>query len=211
MLGGCTSSFLFGFAPFFIAHAQEALVQPGYVDNWFAKPPLPNNLKWARAQATQQYQNNQVAYKAKGWPTYPNGAYRQAYDYAANSPPIDDWKAGSEPGYTSVAGGKGWGNSSSTGSSGSGSGGSYGSSSASPASSAGAPAASPPSGSPAPAMSSLRVSLAPEQPVTLPQHPESEYAQPSSSTGASSPASSVSNSDGFKNYNDRGEECDPEL
>lgn len=57
----------------------------------------------------QQWKNNQVAYKAKGWPTYPQGAYKTQRD-ETTSPPITDWVPGQEPAWTPILGGKGWGN-----------------------------------------------------------------------------------------------------
>lgn len=88
----------------------QGLPQPAYQSkNWFATPPLANNLKWAQDTAMEQYKNNQAAYAAKGWPTYPNGAYNPKRD-DTTSPPISDWVYGQEPSYIPIAGGKGWGN-----------------------------------------------------------------------------------------------------
>ena len=96
---------------FFMKCWADGLPQPAYQDNnWFTSPPLANNLKWAQDTATEQYKNNQVAYAAKGWPTYPNGAYDPKRD-DTTSPPITDWVPGLEPKYQPIAGGKGWGNS----------------------------------------------------------------------------------------------------
>ena len=70
---------------------------------------MVNNLAWAQASQTQQTQNNQVAYAANGWPTYPNGAYATTRD-DTTSPPITDWAPGdATPAWSPVAGGKGWG------------------------------------------------------------------------------------------------------
>ena len=98
---------------FFMKCWADGLAQPAYQnnDNWFTTPSLPNNLKWAQDTATTQFKNNQVAYAAKGWPTYPNGAYNPKRD-DTTSPPISDWVPGQEPNYQPIAGGKGWGNSS---------------------------------------------------------------------------------------------------
>ena len=89
---------------------QKGLPQPAYQgNNWFTSPALPNNLQWAQATAMQQYQNNQAAYPGNGWPVYPNGGYNTERD-SKISPPISDWSSGDQvPGYTPVAGGKGWG------------------------------------------------------------------------------------------------------
>ena len=54
----------------------------------------------------QQYKNNQQAYAAKGWPTYPNGGYNTT----RVAEPLTDWVKGDEPCYEPIAGGKGWGN-----------------------------------------------------------------------------------------------------
>lgn len=62
----------------------------------------------------QQHKNNQVAYKAKGWPTYPQGAYNTHRD-STTSPPITDWVPGQEPAWAPIAGGKGFGNPQGTG------------------------------------------------------------------------------------------------
>ena len=53
----------------------------------------------------EQYQNNQKAYPAKGWPVYPNGGYNTT----RVADPITDWVKGDEPCYVPIAGGKGWG------------------------------------------------------------------------------------------------------
>ena len=95
---------------FFMKCWADGLPQPAYQgNNWFTRPPLANNLKWAQDTATTQYKNNQVAYAAKGWPTYPNGAYDPKRD-DTTSPPITDWVPGQEPKYQPIANGKGWGN-----------------------------------------------------------------------------------------------------
>lgn len=202
-------------------NVSQALVQPGYADNWFAKPALPNNLKWAQAQAMQQYQNNQVAYKAKGWPTYPNGGYRQASEYAANSPPISDWEAGKEPGYTPVAGGKGWGNGGGSGASESS--GSYGSSppgnstSSADTSAASASAASAPVAS-APVASASAASAAPvfSSPASLAAPAGSSSPSVAAMPGASSPAPSPLTNASVPDTSqvspdDEDDECDSEL
>ncbi|MCJ1257343.1 hypothetical protein MMC24_005168 [Lignoscripta atroalba] len=95
---------------FFMKCWADGIAQPAYQNkqNWFTNPPLPNNLDWAQAAATQQWKNNQAAYPAKGWETYPNGGYNTVRD-DTTSPPISDWNAGSEPSWSPVAGGLGWG------------------------------------------------------------------------------------------------------
>ncbi|MCJ1366320.1 hypothetical protein MMC16_005448 [Acarospora aff. strigata] len=94
---------------FFMKCWADGLAQPAYQSpsNWFTTPALPNNLKWAQDSATKQYSNNQVAYAAKGWPTYPNGAYNPKRD-SETSPPISDWVPGQEPAWSPIAGGKGF-------------------------------------------------------------------------------------------------------
>ena len=77
--------------------------------NWFTTPRLPNNIKWAQGAALQQYNRNQAAYPARGWPTYPQGGYKQPYQYNESSPPITDWIPGQEPSWEPLAGGVGWG------------------------------------------------------------------------------------------------------
>ena len=70
---------------------------------------MTNNLAWAQSSQTQQTQNNQIAYAAKGWPTYPNGAFNPQRDNTT-SPPITDWAPGDPtPASSPIAGGKGWG------------------------------------------------------------------------------------------------------
>ncbi|MCJ1260547.1 hypothetical protein MMC22_000409 [Lobaria immixta] len=97
---------------FFTKCWADALAQPAYqgppANNWFTTPYLPNNIKWAQSTVLQQWKNNQVAYKARGWPTYPQGAYNTHRD-DTTSPPITDWVPGQEPDWTPIAGGKGWG------------------------------------------------------------------------------------------------------
>jgi len=79
---------------FFMKCWADGLPQPAYQgNNWFTTPALVNNLKWAQNTATTQYKNNQAAYAAKGWPTYPNGAYNPKRD-DTTSPPISDWVDG---------------------------------------------------------------------------------------------------------------------
>lgn len=97
---------------FFMKCWADGLPQPAYqntAENWFTTPALPNNLKWAQDTVTQQYKNNQAAYPAKGWETYPDGAYNTKRD-DTTSPPISDWVAGQELAWSPIAGGKGWGN-----------------------------------------------------------------------------------------------------
>ena len=113
----------------------KGTVQPAYTDNWFAQPPLINNLEWAQKSATDQYSKNQISYLNKGWPTYANGAYNPS----GSAAPISDWTPGQEPGYTPIAGGKGFGSG----------GGSGAKSPPSSGSNAGAPAAKASSASPA--------------------------------------------------------------
>ncbi len=84
---------------------DDGLVQPPYKDNWFAKPNIPNNLKWSQSTSMEQYQNNQKSYPAKGWPTYANGGYNTT----RAAEPLSDWVKGEEPCYNPIAGGKGWG------------------------------------------------------------------------------------------------------
>ncbi|KAL9124906.1 MAG: hypothetical protein Q9217_005818 [Psora testacea] len=97
---------------FFMKCWADGMVQPAYTDNWFAQPPYVNNLEWAQAAATEQHKKNQEAYKVKGWPTYENGAYSKG-----EAAPISDWTPGQEPGYTPIAGGKGFGSGGGSGSS----------------------------------------------------------------------------------------------
>ena len=85
---------------------DDGLAQPAYKNNWFTLPNLPNDLHWAQSTALEQYKNNQEAYSAKGWPTYPMGGYNTT----RVDNPIKDWVAGDEPCYEPIAGGKGWGN-----------------------------------------------------------------------------------------------------
>ena len=112
VLGRCKISLLLTFLhSCLIAHLLQGLPQPAYQgNNWFTDPPLPNNLQWAQASQTQQTVNNQGAYAAKGWPTYPNGAYNTERDNTT-SPPISDWAPGDPtPAWSPIAGGEGWGN-----------------------------------------------------------------------------------------------------
>ncbi len=111
VLGRCKGSPSFCYSRFNSDHHyQQGLAQPAYQgNNWFTDPPLVNNLQWAQASQTQQYKNNQVAYAANGWPTYPNGAYDPERDNTT-SPPISDWAPGDQtPAWNPIAGGKGWG------------------------------------------------------------------------------------------------------
>lgn len=94
----------------FNAHiSTQALPQPAYQgNNWFTTPTLPCNLHWSQSTTQIQYDNNQKNYPSKGWPTYPNGGYNPKRD-STTSPEISDWVPGSEPAWSPVAGGKGWG------------------------------------------------------------------------------------------------------
>ncbi|KAI9672326.1 MAG: hypothetical protein M1817_003348 [Caeruleum heppii] len=89
---------------FFTKCWADGLAQPAYTNNgnWFTEPHLPNNLAWSQQTGTLQYNNNQAAYPANGWPTYPNGAYNTT----RVAPPIDDWVPGQEPSWSPIAGGK---------------------------------------------------------------------------------------------------------
>lgn len=101
-----------GFGLFILTMSSQALVQPAYTDNWFAKPALPNNLKWSMTTANDQYAKNQISYPLHDppFPTYDNNSYTPEYD-DKTSPPIPDWAPGDpEPEWCPVAGGKGWGN-----------------------------------------------------------------------------------------------------
>ena len=112
VLGRCKISLLPTFLhSCLVTHLLQGLPQPAYQgNNWFTDPPLPNNLQWAQASQTQQTENNQAAYAAKGWPTYPNGAFNPERDNTT-SPPISDWAPGDPtPAWSPIAGGKGWGN-----------------------------------------------------------------------------------------------------
>ena len=104
----CTS----GFVSSILIMSSQALVQPAYTDNWFAKPALPNNLKWSSTTANDQWAKNQISYPVHDppFPTYDNNAYNPEYD-DKTSPPVPDWAPGdTEPEWCPVAGGKGWGN-----------------------------------------------------------------------------------------------------
>ncbi len=93
---------------FFTKCWADALVQPAYADNWFAQPPIPNNLDWSQQTEYKQYEQNQIAYKAHipPWPQYPNGAYNTTYVDI----PITDWSPTQpDPKWCPIAGGKGWG------------------------------------------------------------------------------------------------------
>ena len=101
-----------GFGSFILIMPSQALVQPAYTDNWFAKPALPNNLKWAITTANDQWAKNQISYPLHHppFPTYDNNSYTPEYD-DKTSPPIPDWAPGEpEPEWCPVAGGMGWGN-----------------------------------------------------------------------------------------------------
>ncbi|KAL8932561.1 MAG: hypothetical protein Q9211_006246 [Gyalolechia sp. 1 TL-2023] len=80
---------------FFMKCWADALPQPAYQspDNWFSTPPIPSNIKWAQQMQEQQWKNNQVSYKDKGLPLYPNGAYRMDRN-DQTAPPIPDWQPG---------------------------------------------------------------------------------------------------------------------
>lgn len=118
VLGRCKGTLSFCYSTFNSDHRyQQGLAQPAYQgNNWFTDPPMTNNLAWAQGTITQQFQNNQVAYAANGWPTYPNGAYDPQRDNTT-SPPITDWAPGDPtPAWSPIAGGKGWGQPNSVGS-----------------------------------------------------------------------------------------------
>ena len=100
------------FGSFILITSSQALVQPAYTDNWFAKPALLNNLEWSQTTAKDQWAKNQISYPLHDppFPTYDNNAYNPEYD-DKTSPPIPDWTPGDpEPEWCPVAGGKGWGN-----------------------------------------------------------------------------------------------------
>ena len=67
---------------------------------------MPNNENgWQGRQDSAQWQNNQDAYKAKGWATYPMGGYM---DHTVQA--ITDWSASDPtPAWEPVAGGRGYG------------------------------------------------------------------------------------------------------
>lgn len=94
---------------FFTKCWADALVQPAYTDNWFAQPPIPNNLDWSQQTGLQQYEQNKIAYKKQipePWPLYPNGFYNATYVDI----PITDWSPTEpDPKWCPIAGGKGWG------------------------------------------------------------------------------------------------------
>ncbi|KAL9607339.1 MAG: hypothetical protein Q9167_007738 [Letrouitia subvulpina] len=93
---------------FFTKCFADGLVQPPYRQNWFAQPPLPNNVEWSQNTQAQQRRNNQLTYPAKKWQLYPNGAYTMVRN-STTSPPLD-WHPGDPvPEWCPVAGGKGWG------------------------------------------------------------------------------------------------------
>ncbi|KAL8992920.1 MAG: hypothetical protein Q9169_006739 [Polycauliona sp. 2 TL-2023] len=96
---------------FFMKCWADGTVQPAYQsdDNWFSTPKLESNINWAQKEQTDQWKNNQVSYKEKGWPLYPNGAFRIGADRAANAPPLDGWEDEPVPEWCPVAGGKGFG------------------------------------------------------------------------------------------------------
>ncbi|KAI9801885.1 MAG: hypothetical protein M1833_002199 [Piccolia ochrophora] len=89
---------------FFMKCWGDGLAPPTYqtYNNWFTEPHLPNNLKFAQTTITQQIRNNNKNYPARGWPTYPNGAYKTNRVEA----PVTDWVPGSEPCFTPLAGGE---------------------------------------------------------------------------------------------------------
>lgn len=89
---------------FFTKCWDDALVQPGYADNWWSTPRLPNNEQVP--VDAEQVANNNNTYAGKGWRPYPLSGYNQ------NRVPwvIDDWQAGDpDPEWEPVAGGVGWG------------------------------------------------------------------------------------------------------
>lgn len=78
-------------------------------NNWFTEPALPNNLEWSQTTSYQQWLNNNATYEAKGFQTYPNGAYNTKRD-ETTAPAISDWAPGDPtPAWQPIAGGKGWG------------------------------------------------------------------------------------------------------
>ena len=87
----------------------NALYQPAYQDNWFAKPPLPNNFHWDVDATKAQMQYNQQSYPGRQWETYPDGAEIPTQDSINAIVPITDWVAGQEPAWAPIAGGKGFG------------------------------------------------------------------------------------------------------
>lgn len=81
--------------------------QPAYADNWFAKPPLPNNANWDNDATKAQTQNNQKSYPGKSWDTYPD--LDPGVRSTTTFPPVTDWVPGQEPAWAPIAGGKGFG------------------------------------------------------------------------------------------------------
>ena len=86
---------------------DDGLLQPEYnhSSNWFANPPLPNNLGWSEVAMTEQQANNAISYPQHGLPTYQDGALKQPaerpgllFDYTK------DWKPGTpDPEWCPVA------------------------------------------------------------------------------------------------------------
>lgn len=62
---------------------------------------MTENNQWHYDAGVQQGKNNQLAYPAKGWPTYPDGSYNTNFPEV----PVDDWVPGSEPAWQPIAGG----------------------------------------------------------------------------------------------------------
>ncbi|KAI4087738.1 MAG: hypothetical protein LQ339_008820 [Xanthoria mediterranea] len=96
---------------FFMKCWADGLAQPAYQSpkNWFTNPPIESNIKWAQKVQTEQVHKNEVAYAAKGWQVYPNGAFRMDRG-PKTAPLLSDWKEGMpDPEWCPVAGGKGFG------------------------------------------------------------------------------------------------------
>lgn len=93
---------------FFTKCWADALVQPAYTENWFAQPPIPNNLDWSQKTQHDQYEQNKLSYPQHNppFPPYDNMAYNATYvDF-----PITDWSpTDPDPKWCPIAGGKGWG------------------------------------------------------------------------------------------------------
>ncbi|KAL9619862.1 MAG: hypothetical protein Q9204_008265, partial [Flavoplaca sp. TL-2023a] len=96
---------------FFMKCWADGTVQPAYKspDNWFSSPPLESNIKWAQKEQTDQWKNNEVSYKEKGWQVYPNGAFRMLDRNTETAPPLEGWEDEPVPEWCPVAGGKGFG------------------------------------------------------------------------------------------------------
>lgn len=93
---------------FFTKCWADALVQPAYTENWFAQPPIPNNLKWSQDTGHQQFEQNLISYPKQHpqFGPYYNGFYNATYV----DTPITDWSpTDPDPKWCPIAGGKGWG------------------------------------------------------------------------------------------------------